>query len=438
MGTIFDAMLWFTLYVIALLLPQVVALLCDPIETVRPFLLEFGVALGFVAYPLLTSEFSLVGRIRSVSVLYGNDVLMFFHKYLGIGALALVIAHPLLVSPGNFASFDPFAGSTMIRYGAWSFWLLVILTLTSLFRRRLRLSYGWWMVTHYALALAIGTLGLAHILAARGYSSSGIVRVVMIGYFIGFLIPMFHYRVWQYYRMLLRPWKVVENRDEGSRVHTLVLKPVGHQGFEFHPGQFAWIATGYPITTDQHPISISSSAELAPDRRIEFSIQDLGDWSGRQIPRAAVGAAAYVNGPFGAMSIDREPGQGFVLIAGGIGITPLRSMILTMKDRCDARPVILFYAAHKLEAVVYRQELESLQQQMNLKVVMVLSEPPNEWTGERGHIDAALLKRHLPAQFMRFQYFVCGPSAMLDAMEDTLTSLGLPRSRVHCERFNVV
>jgi predicted ferric reductase len=130
-----------------------------------------------------------------------------------------------------------------------------------------------------------------------------------------------------------------------------------------------------------------ASPELGPDRRIEFSIRNLGDWSGKRVPQVAVGSSVYVNGPFGAMSTDREPGQGFVLIAAGIGITPLRSMILTIKDRGDLRPVLLLYAARTIDDMVYRQELETLQRQMNLKVVLVLSEPPNGWTGERGHID---------------------------------------------------
>jgi len=438
MGTIFAAMVWFALYAIALILPQAVALLCDPIESVRPFTLELGVALGLVAYPLLTSEFSLVGRVRSISTLYGNDVLVFFHKYMGLAALLLVAVHPLLVSPGNLAQFNPFGGATMIAYGAWALWLLVLLTLTSLWRKQLRLSYGWWMVIHYTLAVSVAALALAHVLAVHGYSSSGIVRAVLIVYFIGFVAPMFRYRLWEYRRMLSHPWRVIENRTEGAHVRTLALVPVGHRGFEFDPGQFAWIATAPPMTTDQHPISISSSAELGPERRIEFTIGDLGDWSGRQVPQVAVGATAYVNGPFGAMSIDREPGQGFVLIAGGIGITPLRSMLLTMRDRGDVRPVLLLYAASNLDTVLYRQELENLRSQMNLNVVVVLSEPPANWTGEHGHIDAAFLRRYLPAQFMRFQYFVCGPAAMLDAMEEDLAELGVPRSRVHCERFNVV
>lgn len=434
----FAAIVAFAVYVIALVVPQAVALLFNPIDHVRPFLLELGVAFGFVAYPLITSEFSLVGRIHSISVLFGNDVLMFFHKYMGMAALLLVGVHPLLVLPGSFAPFNPFHGPSMMRYGAWSFWLLVALSLTSLFRKPIRLQYGPWMVIHYLLAFGVSALALAHVLAARGYSSNGVVRAVMIGYFIGFLVPTLRYRLWEYYRMLSTPWEVVENRDEGARTRALVVKPVGHEGFEFHPGQFAWIATGHPVTSEQHPLSIASSAERGPDRRIEFAIRDLGDWSGRRVPQLAVGSRVYLNGPFGGLSIDREPGQGFVLIAGGIGITPLRSMILTMKDRGDMRPVVLLYAARNLEAVAYRQELEIVQGQMNLKLVLVLAEPRGDWAGERGFIDGALLKRHLPPHCMWFQYFVCGPTSMLDVMEEQLTALRLPRSRVHGERFDIV
>ena len=117
MGLMFSAIVWFCFYAIALLFPLGVALLFDPIDTLRPYLLEFGAALGFVAYPLMTSEFALVGRIRSVSVLYGNDVLMFFHKYMGIASLCLVVAHPLLVNPGNFSQFNPFSGPPMLQLG---------------------------------------------------------------------------------------------------------------------------------------------------------------------------------------------------------------------------------------------------------------------------------------------------------------------------------
>ena len=146
----------------------------------------------------------------------------------------------------------------------------------------------------------------------------------------------------------------------------------------------------------------------------------------------------YVNGPFGAFSLDREPGQGFVLVAGGIGITPLRSMILTMRDRGEVRPVILFYGARDWDAVVYRHELEELQDEVLLTVVWVFERPGPNWKGECGYVTPELLKRHLPDHFKRYQYFMCGPTPMMDAMEEHLETVGVPSSRVHSERFDVV
>ena len=76
---------------------------------------------------------------------------------------------------------------------------------------------------------------------------------------------------------------------------------------------------------------------------------------------------------------------------------------------------------------------------MNLKVVYVVEEPPPEWDGERGRISADLLRRHLPPkQYRRWQYFVCGPARMMDAMEELLPTLGVPPDRIHTERFDMV
>jgi predicted ferric reductase len=429
---------WFLCYVVAILLPLRFAILVAPIEAGRPFLLELGVGLGFIAYPLLTSEFLLVGRLRGISHLYGNDVLMFFHKYMGIAALAFVIGHAALASQGHIAQLNPFGGPAMLRHGAWALWLVVAIAVTSIYRKSLRLSYGTWMLLHFLLALAIAVFGLVHILAARAYTSQPVLHGLMIGCFLLYLVPTLRYRFWDYVRMTLRPWQVVANRDEGGGTRTLVLEPVGHPGFEFQPGQFAWLSTGHPLVTEHHPISIASSAELTAARRIEFSIRDLGDWSGGKVPQVTPGSQIYVNGPFGGFSPDREPGQGFVLIAGGVGITPMRSMLLTMRDRGDVRPVILLYAERNAESLIHREELSRLTREMSLTLVVVLEAPPTGWTGEQGWIDADTLRRYLPAQFKRYQYFMCGPTLMMDAVEKHLAALGVPQARVHAERFNVV
>jgi predicted ferric reductase len=75
---------------------------------------------------------------------------------------------------------------------------------------------------------------------------------------------------------------------------------------------------------------------------------------------------------------------------------------------------------------------------MTLHVVHVVQDPPEGWSGETGRIDDDLLRRRLPERFQRCQYFICGPPAMLDALEDALTRVGVPAERIHTERYSFV
>ncbi|HOY60427.1 MAG TPA: hypothetical protein PK640_20095 [Verrucomicrobiota bacterium] len=101
-----------------------------------------------------------------------------------------------------------------------------------------------------------------------------------------------------------------------------------------------------PFSDREHPFSFSGSAEQAP-RHLEFTIKELGDFT-RRIKNLKRGQRAYLDGPFGALSADRHPGaEGFVFIAGGIGITPMMSHLRTFADRGDRRPLVLIYGGEQ-------------------------------------------------------------------------------------------
>jgi ferredoxin-NADP reductase len=71
-------------------------------------------------------------------------------------------------------------------------------------------------------------------------------------------------------------------------------------------------------------------------------------------------------------------------------------------------------------------------------VMHVLSRPPEGWEGEEGRINAAVLAKHLPEQYRRLQYFICGSDPMMDATEDALVQLEVPKRKIHSERFGMV
>lgn len=440
MSLFLRGLLWFGLYVLVTVLPLGLALWADPAAGRAP-IVEFSLALGLMAFSIAMFQFALVSRLRASSRPFGTDALIQFHQQMGLAVLLFALAHPLLLARHGvgLSAWSPFTGPPLTQTGAVALWGMVIVVFTSVCRKRLRLSYEGWQILHLVTAVVIVGALVWHVLTAGGASRAPLTHGILIVYATVFLALAVRYRLVRPMLLARRPWEILHNVDIGGSTRLLRLRPVGHEGFRFDPGQFAWLITGRsPAYSQQHPLSLASSAEPAANASIEFSIKALGDWSGRIVPALAPGARVWVDGPFGAFTPERAPGQGFVLIAGGIGIAPMRSMLLTMRDRADGREILLIDAVHDPTRLLFGPELDDLARTLHLRVVYVFEEPPKDWTGERGHITTDLLRRHLPAQFLHFQYFVCGPVPMMDALESILTGLGIPAASVHTERFEMV
>lgn len=446
MRLIVRGVFWFGLYATLILFPLVVgAVFIDPAES-PSFAVNLAAALGYIGLALMAAELALVSRFDGASGAFGEDALLQFHREIGIAALLLVAAHPTLLVATRFYSVDillPGGGTPWpVWMGSAAFVAVLLVVGLSVLRKRLRSPYELWQGVHGLLSIVlIATAGI-HIGALGRFSGLPAMRVVWTIYIVAFVGMFLRYRLIRPLRMLRRPWEVVENRGEAGDARTVTLRPVEHHGFTFRPGQFAWVGFGRsPFAMTQHPISLSSSGDVpVPAGHISFTIKALGDWSSGVVPAVRPGDRAWVDGPHGVFSIDREEGAGYGLIGGGVGITPLRSMVLSMEQRGDRRPIVLFYGARNEEDLTFDEELAALDARMeNLTVVRVLSRPSEQWTGERGYVNAAVLARHLPEGLLtRFQYFICGPGVLMDAMEDALPSLGVSADRIHTERFDMV
>jgi predicted ferric reductase len=441
MPPVLRGLIWFAVYLACVLAPSIVAVAADPIAWRRSWALELSVAFGFVTFGVITAQFALVSRFQASSRPFGTDALVQFHQYLGGLTLVLAAAHPLLLSPGGlpFAAWIPGAGGVVTTTGALAFWALVALVITTLRRTRLGLSHEAWRLCHLGFAVVAGIAMVVHVLVVNGYSSAWPVRATVLGYAVAFGLITLHYRWLRPLSLARRPWELVANRDAGGSTRLLQLRPVGHAGFAFEPGQFAWLITGRTaLSAQQHPLSIASSAERSADGTLEFSVKALGDWSSTVVPALSAGTRLWVDGPFGAFTTERKAAQGFVFIAGGIGIAPMRSMLLSMRDRGDRRHVVLFVAANDESRLVFRDEIDAWRAGLALDVVVVLESPSSQWTGARGRIGTEVLRQHLPPQFRRYHYFVCGPPAMMDAVERALVELGVAPRAIESERFNLV
>jgi predicted ferric reductase len=139
-------------------------------------------------------------------------------------------------------------------------------------------------------------------------------------------------------------------QPERDRTTVLTLRPSGHDGLQFQPGQFAWITVGRsPFSITSHPFSFCSSAET--NGSVEVAIKAAGDFSS-SVATVEPGTEVYVDGPHGVFSIDQYEGAGFCLIAGGVGIAPALSMLETLADRGDVRPVVLFAGNREWDSII--------------------------------------------------------------------------------------
>ncbi len=443
MGSSLRGPIWFWFYRILILLPLLVGAVFPASNRGRGFLFSFAVACGYVGLAIVALEFSLVARLKCVAGAFGQDALQQIHKEMGYVAALFLLTHPILLLVRGYplSILNPFSamGPLAWRCGAIGLYILLVLIGVSAGRRRLHMRYEWWQLTHRLLAPLVLLVALVHIFMVHGFTGSLPMQALWITYAAGFLGIAIYHRIYMPLQTWRRPWSVVRNVQELGDARTLVLQPVGHNGISFEPGQFAWLITGdTPFHHDEHPISFSSSAEIAPGSEVSFTIKALGDWSGTVVPKIQPGTRVWLDGPYGVFSPDLEQGPGYILIGGGIGITPLYSMCLTLADRQDVRPVLLFYAIRDSQESTFRAELDCLTHRMNLSVVYVLEHPVADWDGETGFINADLLGRHLPNQYKRFQYFICGPPPMMNAMEQILPGLGIDTDHIHTERFDVV
>jgi predicted ferric reductase len=285
--------------------------------------------------------------------------------------------------------------------------------------------------------MAAMVLGLAHAIGVSYYLSLFWKIILWSGIVLTALLLMGYVRLIKPLMMTRKPYLVEDVVSQRGEVWSLVLRPHGHNGITFDPGQFAWITLDIsPFRMREHPFSMSSSGDHA--ERLEFSIKALGDFT-KRIKDVKPGTKAFLDGPYGVFTSDRYwDSAGFVMIAGGIGITPMMSMLRTAVERKDDRPFLLIYSSRTWEDVTFREELEEMKDKLDLKVVHVLRKPEDDWDGEKGYVDRDLLERYVPVHRGSRQYFICAAPVMMDQVERALHDLEVPITNIHMEHFNLV
>lgn len=398
--------------------------------------------LGMAGFALLLAEFILSGRFRSVTGPIGIDLTLRFHQLMGHTVLLLLLLHPYVYAlvpaspyPGSTTPTpDPFGGVT----GMIAWLILFSVVLLAIGRDSMGLRYETWRITHGIGAGLVAIFGLHHTLTTGTYTTE---NPWLAGFWIAAtgvaLLTLLHVYVLLPLRQARAPWKLVSVERAGPGYWTLTLEPEAGSAaahFRFLAGQFAWLKLRErPWGVQDHPFSIASAPEELP--RVRFTIKEAGDFT-RNLDRFQPGQRAWLDGPHGHFVLEDGDTAGYVLIAGGVGIAPILSLLRALRARGEQRPIVLLYANRDADEALYTEELETAQQELDLRVIRVADRPEGHEGVEAGPITEERLRAWLPAEgTAHWAHYICGPPGMIDAVEAALERLGVPLARIHSERF---
>lgn len=234
-------------------------------------------------------------------------------------------------------------------------------------------------------------------------------------------------------------YKLMEKVDETPEVLTLRFVPDGNVATPFDPGMFFMIS-GIDAATNKKCVSRSFSIASDPSSPVmEFYIVKRTH-VGTSIERTShfvvsnIGDPYYIKGPYGQFRFDPKENRKVLFIAGGTGLAPFVSMLRHIKTLNTGNDVDLLYSIKYPTEIIRKNELEAFAEKLGLKTTITVTrpQPGDNWSGEIGHIDAGMIKRHSPDVIERTCY-ICGPPAFVKAIKDALTSLGIKLEKISAD-----
>jgi len=210
-------------------------------------------------------------------------------------------------------------------------------------------------------------------------------------------------------------------------------------GFSFRPGQFVNFTLDSPIVTDAGGSTRTLSIASAPHEKelmVAMRMRDTG--FKRAASALPIGAPFLLEGPFGNLILHRNTARPAVFLAGGIGITPFRSIIRHATEVGSTHEISLFYSIRRVEEAAFLKELEDIQElNPRFRFIPTITHPegiPQHWGGELGHITEAMLAKWIP-DFQSPIFYIAGPPGMVTGMRKILDDAGVSDDDIRAEEF---
>ncbi|MGD9209615.1 MAG: FAD-dependent oxidoreductase [Desulfobacteraceae bacterium] len=229
-------------------------------------------------------------------------------------------------------------------------------------------------------------------------------------------------------------------RQEDVASHTMAFYFKKPEGFEFTAGQAVYVTLVDPPEKDQGGRIRTFSIAGAPQEPELMIVTRMRDTSFKRVLRAlAVGKEIEIEGPFGDLSLHKEPAGPVVFLAGGIGVTPFLSMTRDATQRGLSHRLFLFYSNRSPEDAAFLAELAELEKRNSrFKLIATMTDTKGtntDWAGEKGYITKDMLLRHVN-NLMEPVYYIAGPPAMVLAMEKILRDAGVKSEDIRSEMFS--
>ncbi|MDI9832898.1 ferredoxin reductase family protein [Streptomyces sp. KAU_LT] len=390
---------------------------------------------GLHAALLMFLQLLLVARLPWLDRRIGMDRLTMWHRWVGFALLWTVLTHATLVVLGYATLDDTTMAKTFVALsgvpasflGMLATAVLVVIAAVSTRPLRRRLPYEVWHGLHLSLYVALGLAFVHQLRETTTFSSSSFATAYW------WVLWLFAFGALLTGRLVLPLWRNAYHRFTVAAVvpesDTVVSVYVTGRHLDKLParaGQFCiWRFPGHHHWWLANPFSLSA----APDGRgLRLTAKAVGSTSAglRNIP---VGSRAFVEGPYGAFTALHRTRPGALLIAGGVGITPVRAML---EERTTGDVVVLYRVRSEADAVLL-DEVRRLVERRGGRLHLLTGR-----TGEAGAppFGAQSLHQLVPDVTERDVY-VCGPPAMTTAVLTGLRELRVPAHQVHAEKFGL-
>jgi predicted ferric reductase len=387
---------------------------------------------------LVLIQLILMSRSPWLDQVFGQDRITDAHRWVGFGAIWLLGCHAVLTTVGysmglHNSVVDEFV-TLMLTYPyvLWSvvsLGLFIVVGISSVRAVRRRASYETWYAIHLYTYLAIALGFLHQLFVGVDFTTDLIASVYWIFLYVVAFGTLLAFRFSRPIAISRRHrFHVANVVDEGPGVTSLYLTGRELDLLPVRAGQ--WFRLRF-LTRDgwfrAHPFSISA----APNGKfLRFTVKDLGDYT-HKLQRMDVGTPVFVEGPYGAFTGAARTKARVLLVAGGIGITPLRALLEELP--ASRGNVTLIYRASGPEELVFKREIDELASLRGATVHYLV--------GRRGTsamptdpLDPRALRRLVPDIQSR-DIYVCGPKGMMARTLSSLRWLRIPDQQIHYERF---